>query len=44
MYQVKTRHDRAVDYLNNSGKYSRMRRVLIVAIIVSLYIFVELLT
>lgn len=44
MYRVKDRRARAVDYINNSGKYSRKRRMLIVGIIVLLYIFVELLT
>ena len=43
-YRVKDRHDRAVDYINDPEKYSRNRRMMIVAIILLLYTAVELLT
>lgn len=44
MYRAKDRRARAVDYINNSGKYSRKRRMMIVGIVVLLYICIELLT
>lgn len=44
LYRVKDRHDRAIDYLNNSEAYSKRRLRRGVAVFIVLFTIIQLLT